>query len=312
MRDELTPRRWSAARTLALGSTPMAELSPALYRAGTGEPLVLIHGFTATWRCWLPVLGLLVPRFEVIAPTLHGHDGGPVPPTEARSLQEAADHFEALLDELGVGSAHLAGNSMGGALALELAKRGRARSVVAISPGGGWEESDRREVERIIRLFKRNQRSARATLKHHVTLLARPGFRRIGLRDVMSRGHLMPAEEAVRLVQSSIRCDVVDDVFRTMRDGSGRVVDLDRIRVPTLVAWGDKDRLLPMDRHAGRFRREIPGVRFEVMRGLGHTPMWDDPGRIAELIGDFAEAASAAANGQAASVTGVPAATAAG
>ena len=121
----------------------MAELSPALYRAGAGEPLVLIHGFTATWRCWLPVLGLLAPRFEVIAPTLHGHDGGPPSPPGAETLAQAADHFESLLDALGVGTAHLAGNSLGGALALELAKRGRARSVVAISPGGGWEEDDR-------------------------------------------------------------------------------------------------------------------------------------------------------------------------
>lgn len=285
----------------------MPELSPALYRAGTGEPLVLIHGFTATWRCWLPVLGLLVPRFEVIAPTLHGHDGGPTPPQEARTLAQAADHFELLLDELGVGTAHLAGNSMGGALALELAKRGRARSVVAISPGGGWEEYDRREVERIIRLFKRTQVSARATVKHHERLLARPGFRRIGMRDIMARGHLVPAEEAVLLTRSSIRCSVVDAVFATMRDGSGRVTDLDQVKGPTLIAWGDKDRLLPMDKHANRFRREIPGVRFEVLRGLGHTPMWDDPGRVAELIGDFASAASAAANGQAASVTGASA-----
>jgi pimeloyl-ACP methyl ester carboxylesterase len=282
----------------------MAELSPALYRAGAGEPLVLIHGFTATWRCWLPVLGLLVPRFEVIVPTLHGHDGGPPSPPGAETLAQAADHFASLLDSLGVGTAHLAGNSLGGALALELAKRGRARSVVAISPGGGWEEDDTREVERIIRLFKRTQTSARATVKHHERLLARPGFRRIGMRDIMARGHLVPAEEAVLMTRSSIRCSVVGDVFTTMRDGTGRVVDLDQVKVPTLVAWGDKDRLLPMDKHAGRFRREIPGVHFEVMRGLGHTPMWDDPGRIAQLIGDFAAAASRSANGQAASVTG--------
>src|SRR5215217_6646424 len=157
----------------------MAELSAALYRAGHGEPLVLIHGFTATWRCWLPVLGLLAPRFEVIAPTLPGHDGGPVPPRPAHSLAEATDHLETLLDDLGVETAHFAGNSMGGALSLELAKRGRARSVVAISPGGGWAEGDAREVERIIRLFKRNQRSAKATERHHVRLLARPGFRRV-------------------------------------------------------------------------------------------------------------------------------------
>src|SRR5829696_3239412 len=116
----------------------MSEISPALYRAGEGDPLVLLHGFTATWRCWLPNLAELVPRFDVIAPTLHGHDGGPIMDQPAKSLQEATDRLEQQLDELGVADAHVAGNSMGGALALELAKRGRARSVVAISPGGGW------------------------------------------------------------------------------------------------------------------------------------------------------------------------------
>src|SRR3954454_21504910 len=278
----------------------MPELSPALYRAGHGEPLVLIHGFTATWRCWLPLMGLLVPRFEVIAPTLHGHDGGPVPPEgPAHSLSRATDHLEGMLDDLGVGTAHLAGNSMGGALALELAKRGRARSVVAISPGGGWREWNSKEVERIIRLFKRNQRAARQTERHSEKLLARPGFRKLAMRDVMARGHLVPADEAVRLVRSSIRCSVVDDVFATMRDGSSRVVDLDQVTVPTLIAWGEKDRILPMDHHADRFREEIAGVQFRVLRDLGHTPMWDDATRIADTIGDFAAAASAAGNGEA-------------
>jgi pimeloyl-ACP methyl ester carboxylesterase len=278
----------------------MPELSPALYRAGHGEPLVLIHGFTATWRCWLPVLGLLVPRFEVIAPTLHGHDGGPVPPDgPAHSLSVAADHLEALLDEHGVGSAHLAGNSMGGALALELAKRGRARSVVAISPGGGWQEHDAREVARIIRWFTVNQRIARASESRAAAMVARPRARRIALRDVMTRGHLMPADEALRLIRSSVRCSVVEDVYETMRSGSARVLHLDRIDVPVLVAWGDHDRILPLERHAARFRAEIPGAEFRVLRGLGHTPMWDDAGQVAATIGDFAAAAAARANGHA-------------
>src|SRR5690349_24326361 len=100
------------------------EISPALYRAGEGPPLVLVHGFTATWRCWRPVLADLVPRFEVFAPTLHGHAGGPPFPdgSPAGSVADGADHFEALLDEHGVGTAHFAGNSMGGAISLELAK----------------------------------------------------------------------------------------------------------------------------------------------------------------------------------------------
>jgi pimeloyl-ACP methyl ester carboxylesterase len=274
----------------------MPEFSPALYRAGEGEPLVLVHGFTATWRCWLPVLAFLVPRFEVIAPTLHGHDGGPTPPWAAHSLSAAADHAERLLDDLGVETAHFAGNSMGGALSLELAKRGRARSVVAISPGGGWAADDVREVRRIIRLFTFNQWAARVTEEIAPELLCRPRSRRFLLRDVMTRGHLVPTEEAIRLVRSSVRCDVVDEVFETMRDGSARCIDLDRIRCPVLVAWGAEDRTLPLRRHAEHFRTTIPNVRFKAMPGLGHTPMWDDAAQIAQTIADFAEEAQAAAS----------------
>jgi pimeloyl-ACP methyl ester carboxylesterase len=268
--------------------------TPAIYRAGEGEQLVLIHGFTATWRCWLPVADRLAQRFEVIAPTLHGHDGGPRPPVAARSITHAADHFELLLDELGVGVAHLAGNSMGGALALEMAKRGRARSVVAISPGGGWREENTREPRRIIRQFKVNQRAARMPESRLKALLARPRLRRLALRDVMARGENMPPVEAVQLVRSSTRCDVVDDVFETIRDGSARVVDLDRVACPVLLAWGDRDRILPLKHHAGRFREEIPGAEFRVLEGLGHTPMWDDADLVAATIGDFAERAQSA------------------
>ena len=273
----------------------MAEISPALYRAGDGEPLVLLHGFTATWRCWLPVLAELVPRFEVIAPTLHGHDGGPAldDDTPAHSIAAATDHVERQLDELGVGEAHFAGNSMGGALALELAKRGRARSVVAISPGGGWREDDTAEVLRIIKWFARNQKLARAALPRLDRVMSRPGLRKIAMRDVMAHGDQVPPKEAAMLARSSVACSVVDDVFETMRSGQAMLRDLDTIERPVLIAWGDKDRILPLPKHGPRFRDEIPGVQFRVMKGLGHTPMWDDPGLIASLIGDFAEEVSA-------------------
>jgi pimeloyl-ACP methyl ester carboxylesterase len=272
----------------------MSEISPALYRAGEGEPLVLVHGFTATWRCWLPNLAELVPRFDVIAPTLHGHDGGPALPDgeKAKSIGEAADHVEQQLDDLGVGQAHFAGNSLGGALSLEIAKRGRALSVVAISPGGGWREDDRAEAERIIKWFARNQKIARASLPRVEQIMRRPGARRLALRDVMTRGDQVPSKEAVQLVRSSLGCSVVEDVFATIRSGAGRVRDLDQIDCPVLVCWGDKDRILPLPKHGPRFRDEIPGVEFRVWKGLGHTPMWDDPSLIASTIADFATAAS--------------------
>ena len=272
----------------------MSEISPALYRAGEGETLVLVHGFTATWRCWMPNLAELVPHFDVVAPTLHGHDGGPVLPdgVKAKSIGEAADHVEQQLDELGVGEAHFAGNSLGGALSLEIAKRGRAKSVVAISPGGGWREDDRAEAERIIKWFSRNQKIARVSLSRIEKVMRRPGARRLALRDVMARGDQVPAQEAAQLVRSSVACSVVDDVFATIRSGSGLMRDLDRIDCPVLVCWGDKDRILPLPKHGPRFRDEIPGVEFRVWKGLGHTPMWDDPHLIASTIDDFATATS--------------------
>lgn len=271
-----------------------AELSAARYRAGSGEPLVLLHGFTATWRCWLPVIAPLVARFEVIAPTLHGHDGGPALPegSEAHTIAEAARHVESQLDELGIETAHFAGNSMGGALSLELAKRGRARSVVAISPGGGWAADDTREADRIIAFFTRTQRITRASDRYLERIMARPALRRIAMRDVMARGHLVPATEAIALARGSIGCTVVDEVLDTIRAGNATMSGLGEIDVPVLVTWGEQDRILPLERHAARFREEIPGVEFRAHPGIGHTPMWDDPTLIAQAIGDFAAANS--------------------
>jgi pimeloyl-ACP methyl ester carboxylesterase len=273
----------------------MSEITPALYRAGEGEPLVLIHGFTATWRCWLPVLGELVPRFEVIAPTLHGHDGGePLPPSDTpHSITRAADLLEEHLESLGVETAHLAGNSMGGALALELAKRGRARSVVGISPAGGLAPGDRAAADRIIKVFKRMQNTTKRSLPMLPRVVARPRLRQLAFRDVMTRGHQVPAAEALQMARSSVACAIVDDVYQVIREDKAPVLDLDRITVPTLITWGSKDRILPMDSHAPRLRAEIPGVEFRIHPGIGHTPMWDDPGLIAATIGDFAAAAQA-------------------
>ena len=274
----------------------MPEISAARYRAGEGPSLVLVHGFTATWRCWLPVLAELVPHFDVLAPTLPGHDGGPTPHPPARSLGEAADHFERLLDEQGVGAAHFAGNSMGGALSLELAKRGRARSVVAISPGGGWREDQTEEIERIERFFLRSRRLSAATAMIMPRIMRRPGARKLALREVLVHGDQMPPKEAVELARSSLRCTVVDEVLATVRSGSRRLTDLDRVSCPTLVTWGTKDRILPLEHHGRRFRDEIPGVEFRVFADMGHTPMYDDPTLIATTIREFALAAERSAS----------------
>jgi pimeloyl-ACP methyl ester carboxylesterase len=269
----------------------VAEISSALYRAGEGEPVVLLHGFTGHWRHWKPLLADLVARYEVIAPTLSGHKGGPAYPAGVglERVADAGDSLERHLDELGVGTAHLVGNSMGGALAIELAKRGRARSVVTLSPGGGWALGGN-EPERIARFFARQMRMIRASHRQIPRLMARPGARRFALRDIMRHGELVAPADAVQLSLDPLGCTVVNDVLRSLRAGRGHVEDLDQIAVPTLVAWAELDRILPLATCSVRFRREIPNVEFRVLPRVGHVPMWDDTRLVVETITGWVDA----------------------
>ena len=275
----------------------MAEISSSLYRAGEGEPVVLLHGFTGHWRHWKPVLSDLVARYEVIAPTLSGHNGGPPYPSGMGldKLADAGDSLERHLDELGVGVAHLVGNSMGGALALELAKRGRARSVVAFSPGGGWEPGSP-EPQRIARFFARQMRMVRASRKQIPRLMRRPGTRKLAMRDIMRHGELISPPDAVDMSFDPLGCTIVDDVLSSLRAGRGHVEDLDQVAAPTLIAWAELDRILPLATCSARFRREIPNAEFQVLPRVGHVPMWDNTRLIVKTITEWVDAQPTAAD----------------
>src|SRR4051812_36466030 len=112
---------------------------PRLQRTMDDTPIVLLHGATSSPRIWQPVVAALGDRHTVLTPTLAGHLGGPPLRLGPGSVVERiAEDMCEQLDAAGVGSAHLVGNSLGGWIALELARRGRARSVLAFSPAGGW------------------------------------------------------------------------------------------------------------------------------------------------------------------------------
>ncbi len=269
----------------------MGEISPALYRAGSGEPLLLLHGFTGAWHHWRPLLGELAARYEVVAPTLAGHDGGrPLPAGTPMSFAGSADLLEEHLGELGLGTVHVVGNSMGGGLALELAKRGRARSVVALAPAGGWGPGDG-EAPRLARLFARQLRLTRAGATQMARIVRRPSVRRAALWDIMRHGELVSPAEAVQLAQSSLRCTVADEAIRALAGDREDLVlrDLDRISCPVRLVTHQYDRILPPALHAPRFRREIPGVDAVVLPGCGHVPMWDDAQLVTRTITEFVD-----------------------
>jgi pimeloyl-ACP methyl ester carboxylesterase len=256
--------------------------------------VLLLHGFTGHWRHWRPVLADLVPRYEVIAPTLSGHNGGPAYPggLALRKVADAGDSLERHLDELGVGTAHVVGNSMGGSLALELAKRGRALSVLAISPGGGWEPGSP-EPERIARFFARQMRMVRASRKQIPRLMRRPGTRKLAMREIMRHGELMSPADAVEMSLDPLGCTIVDDVLASLRAGRGHVEDLDQVAAPTLIAWAQLDRILPLATCSARFEREIPNAEFRVLPRVGHVPMWDNTRLVVNTITDWIAAHAA-------------------
>src|ERR671924_996312 len=107
------------------------------HRGGSGEPLVLVHGIGHTWRGWRPMLPRLEERFEVLAVDLPGFGRSEPLPQGVESTPEAlADAVEDEMARAGFDRAHIAGNSLGGWISFELARRGRAQTVTAIAPAG--------------------------------------------------------------------------------------------------------------------------------------------------------------------------------
>ena len=260
-------------------------MSPALgehLRAGSGPPLLLLHGFTATWHTWGPVATALTATHDVLAPTLPGHTGGP-PLPEGESVDLVTDALEAMLDEAGWRNAHVAGFSFGGWLAFELAKRGRARTVTAISPGGATTERHEREARRIKLMFRRGWRSARAVEPWVDDLVRRPRFRRLALADHFVHGERVSPAETAAIIRAFARTPVFERFVGEIGRPPG-LEGLETVRVPVTLLWGERDRVLPLRLHGPFFRERLPHAEVEVLPRAGHVPFWDAPEAIVAAV----------------------------
>jgi pimeloyl-ACP methyl ester carboxylesterase len=259
---------------------PDVVVSPA-HRAGNGSPLVLLHGLTGSWRIWRPTLALLAPRHDVFVPTIAGHNGGPLLQDTA-TVHAMADVLEQTLDDAGIGTAHLAGNSLGGWLALELARRGRACSVTALSPAGGWAEP--RDLRRLTRMFLIADRFTPGLVPHLGWAIRRPRARRLLLRQVMERGDRIPVWDAVELFDDYAKCTIVEELLATVHFDGGFRAHMAHVEAPIRIAWGDRDRTIPFERYGRPLLTSIPQAEHVVLPGVGHVPMHDDPALVAETI----------------------------
>lgn len=247
-------------------------------------PLVLIHGFTDSTRTWDTLRPLLEPHHELLVPPTLGHHGGAPLSAEPMPspLQAMVDDLEVRMDEAGLERAHLVGNSLGGQIAIELAARGRALSLVALAPGGGWEEA--KAVKKVMAYFERTRRMTPFAAKRARGLVSRPGLRKLVLRDVVAHGDRVPPAVAEALLVNGQECAMFEPMRDAVGGGHWHSDALAPITVPTRVVWGSRDRVLPPQVATAHWRGALAEAEWLEMDGLGHLLQLDDPQEIARLV----------------------------
>jgi pimeloyl-ACP methyl ester carboxylesterase len=262
---------------------PVLELTP-IHRAGAGTPLLLLHGISGIWRVWSPVLPYLEPHHDVIVPTLHGHAGGPdLDPEVAPSVQALADGIEEELDRMGLRQVHIAGNSLGGWIGIELARRGRARSLVLFSPPGAWRS------QRSIELRAAGVRHSVAALGRYSSradaMAANALLRWLLLAGQVAHPNRVLPEALAAYIRANGAAPVVAPLLRAIP--LQQVQPLPTIRdYPVRLVWGDRDRVLPFNAFGAPMLERLPGAELIRLKDVGHVPMSDDPVAVAELILD--------------------------
>jgi pimeloyl-ACP methyl ester carboxylesterase len=249
------------------------------YRAGAGEPLVLLHGIGSHWQMWEPVLPLLTARHDVIAVDLPGFGDSPMPaPGTPPGLDSLCELVLGFLAELGVERPHVAGNSLGGMITLELARRGRACTACALSPAGFFDPVEVRLVRGTLWF---TVRLTRLLAPYADGLSGRPGQRKLLFNVFMAHPERLPRAEAAASVRAMAGAPWFDDTLWAIspwvRDPAPDPA------VPVTIGWGEKDRLL-FPRQGKRAVQAIPSAKLVPLIGCGHLPTFDDPQQVADLM----------------------------
>ena len=242
----------------------------AYERRGSGPPVVLIHTLGTDRRIWEPVAPLLERERTVIAVDMPGFGRSPAldeaqPATPARLAAAIASALSAE----GISRPHVAGNSLGGWVALEMAFAGAARSVTAIAPAGLWAGAlgQRRALARDV---------ARAALPVLGLLVRVPALRRLAMAGTTARPERVPPEAVAYFVRAYATAPGFAAANAAMR--AARFEHLARLPVPATLVWPERDRLVARP-------RDVPaGVRSVVLPGCGHMPTYDDPAAVARVL----------------------------
>jgi pimeloyl-ACP methyl ester carboxylesterase len=251
----------------------------AFTRCGAGAPLVLLHGIGSARQAWEPVIPALARHFEVIAVDLPGFgESAPLPSRIEPTPAALAVSVAAFLDDLGIEGPHVAGNSLGGWVALELAGIRRVASLALLSPAGLWRRQT--PLYDLVSL-----RATRWLAEHATDVLCRLMAYRLGRALVLGQTHGRPSRITPGYARMAIRamagCPGFDATLEATRLRCYRAGP--RIDAPVTIAFGSRDFVLR--KRQSRHLDQLPaGTRVGALPGCGHIPMADDPDAVTALI----------------------------
>ena len=230
----------------------------AYQRAGQGPPLVLLHGFVGDSREWRRQIDDLSAEFMVVAWDAPGSGRSSDPPETFR-LSDYADRLGAFIDALGLGQAHVAGLSFGGALALELYRRHPTipMSLVLASAYAGWTGSLPADI--VEQRLGQTLRAANSPPDQFVQSM---------IPSMFSKSPPPERVEEFKQIMLEIHPAGFRAMARALAEADLRDI-LPSIAVPTLLLYGDEDVRAPLT-VAQDLHSKIPASRLVVMPGVGH------------------------------------------
>jgi pimeloyl-ACP methyl ester carboxylesterase len=251
----------------------------AFERHGSGDPLVLVHGVTHRRQAWYPVVDELAEQREVILVDLPGHGQSPPFELDGLTVKDALRRdFEGFLDALQLDRPHIAGNSLGGLVALHAGVNGRARSVTALSPAGFWRDEaefghTRRFFIGLLALADRLGPSAERAAGSRA-------IRQLVYSTLLAHPSRVPTDFVIGDVRAFM---YARPALRTLLAAAEPFTDQIALDVPVTIAWAGRDLVLPRWQ-AENAKRRLPQGEHVVLRGVGHVPMWDDPHLVAGVL----------------------------
>lgn len=252
--------------------------------------MLLLHPFLLSQAVWEQVAQRLADtgRYEVFAPTMASHNGRPRAGTWFLSSAVLADHVERQMDELGWDSAHIVGNSLGGWVAFELERRGRARSVTGIAPAGGWTRWSPAKFEVIIKFVMGIPLLALAWL-FGPRVMRLPFSRRLATYAISASPDGVSDAELLGCIDDVAHCPAYLQLLVKALLLCG-LRELAENAVPAHLVICGKDRIIPAPRYSRHFTTHLPDDhRVTVLDNVGHVPMFEAPARVTALISGFIE-----------------------